>query len=88
MNPLQRFPHESLARAAEQMGDDSLAIEANTALLALDPIDLAGLHFQLATLHHRAGRADEAKRHVLLALDEAPRYRAAHELLLKLVEEK
>ena len=64
------------------------ALEANTALLALDPIDLAGLHFQLATLHHRAGRADEAKRHVLLALDEAPRYRAAHELLLKLVEEK
>lgn len=88
VNPLQRFPHESLARAAEQLGDDPLAIDANNALLALEPIDLAGLHFQLATLHHRAGRADKAKRHVLLALEEAPRYRAAHELLLKLVEEK
>jgi hypothetical protein len=50
----------------------------------MKPADPADVHFKLGRLLHQ--RADpEAKRHVLLALEEAPRFRAAHELLLEIV---
>jgi len=54
-------------------------------LLALDPPDASGIHFQLAKLlHARGGSEGEAKRHVLEALEEAPRFREAQRLLLEL----
>ena len=51
------------------------------------PLVLAGVLWccSLATALHAQGRDVEAKRQVLKALEEAPRYRAAHRLLLKIV---
>ncbi|MBW3596608.1 MAG: tetratricopeptide repeat protein [Planctomycetes bacterium] len=85
VNPLVRTPHEQLAQSAEALGDDDSAIAAYRVLAMLDPLDPAETHYRLARLLHRRGDA-AAKRHVLIALEEAPRFRAAHRLLLEMVE--
>lgn len=85
INPLQPAPHRAAATAAEHLHDDALAIESYRALLLLDPFDPAELHLQLATALQRTGDLPTAKRHALLALEETPRYRAAHRRLLEIV---
>jgi tetratricopeptide (TPR) repeat protein len=85
VNPLVPAPHRALASAAEALHDDRLAIDSYRALLLLEPFDPAEIHLQLATALERAGDLTTAKRHALLALDETPRYRAAHERLLAIV---
>jgi tetratricopeptide (TPR) repeat protein len=82
-NPLVSPPYRFLLQAAEHTGETEAGIRACRALLVLDPPNPVELHFKLAQMLHRAG-APEAKREVLLALEEAPRYRAALELLLEM----
>jgi hypothetical protein len=53
--------------------------------LVLDPLDLAETHFRLARLLHEDGKTEEARRHVLQSLEQAPRYLEAHRLLLEIV---
>ena len=63
------------------MGNTSQAIAACRALLELDPPDPAETHYKMAKLLYL--QADPtAKRHVLQALEEAPRYRDALQLLV------
>jgi tetratricopeptide (TPR) repeat protein len=83
INPLVSAPWRALAQAAAGTGDDATAIAANRTLLQLDPANPAEVHFELARLLHHGGDA-EARRQVLLALEEAPRHRAALNLLLEL----
>jgi len=84
VNPLIPQPHRALAAAAEQLALPDEAIAACRTLLVLPHDDSAELHFQLGRL--LAAKGDPAaRRHVLLALEEAPRYREAQALLLKLV---
>lgn len=83
VNPLMPQPYRFLGRASEELGDTPQAIGAYQRILLLDPPDPAVVHFQLATLLHN--RNDPAaKRHALQALEEAPRFRAAHRLLWEL----
>jgi tetratricopeptide (TPR) repeat protein len=85
INPLSPVPHRALAEAGAALGNNGQAIGAYKKLLALDPPDASGIHFQLAKLlHARGGSEGEAKRHVLEALEEAPRFREAQRLLLEL----
>jgi tetratricopeptide (TPR) repeat protein len=85
INPLSAVPHRALAEAGAALGNNGQAIGAYKKLLALDPPDASGIHFQLAKLlHARGGSEGEAKRHVLKALEEAPRFREAQRLLLEL----
>jgi len=85
VNPLISAPYEALAQAEDAMGEGDPAIEAYRRLLLLDPADPAEVHYQLARLLHARGNAEaEAKRHVLQALEEAPRFREAQRLLLQL----
>jgi len=83
VNPLVPSPYRFLAQASERGGEPQSAISAYRALLQLDPPDLAETHFRLAQLLDRAGDP-AARRHVLQALEEAPRYRAALQLLLEI----
>ncbi len=83
VNPLLAPPYRYLAQASESNGETQTAIAACRALLELDPADPAELHFRLAQLLHRAGDPD-ARRHLLQALEEAPGYRDALRLLLKI----
>jgi tetratricopeptide (TPR) repeat protein len=83
VNPLVAAPYRYLAEASEALGDRDTAIRACRTLLRLDPPDPAGAHFQLARLLHES-RDPAARRHLLQALEEAPRFRAAHRLLLEM----
>ncbi len=87
VNPLIPAPYRHLARASEQSGERDEAATAYRALLLLDDSDAAGVHFHLAKLMHQAGKPQEARREVLRSLEEAPRFRDAHRLLLELVEQ-
>jgi len=86
LNPLLRSPHRALGIAAQQQEKTAAAIAAFNSLLRLDPVNPADVHFRLAQLHSAAA-PEQAKRHVLLALEEAPRFRAAHQLLLEITKE-
>ena len=85
INPLQAAPHRLLADAAEKLHDDQTAIESCRALLLLEPVDPAELHLRLATAFQRTGDLNRARRHALLALEETPRFRPAHQRLLEIV---
>lgn len=84
VNPLVPAPYRFLAQAAAGSGDDSAAIVAWRTLLQLDVPERTDGHYQLASLLHKRGEDGEARRHALLALEEAPRYREALSLLLQL----
>lgn len=85
INPLIVAPHRWLAGAAEKLGQREEAIIEYRAWAALDTTDPAEIHFRLAQLLRKDDRPDAAKREVLKALEAAPRFRAAHQLLLEIV---
>ena len=86
VNPLVPQPHRFLAQSAEAEGHDEDAINANRTLLLLDPPDPAETHFRLARLLYKK-QDPEAKRQVLQALEEAPRFRDALRLLRQIQRE-
>jgi tetratricopeptide (TPR) repeat protein len=81
LNPLIRY----LSIAAEKTGDDIATIESLSVLTRLNPLDRADIHFRLASALFRENNLPLAKRHVLMALEQAPRYRDAHQLLLSIL---
>jgi tetratricopeptide (TPR) repeat protein len=84
VNPLLPRPYRYLARASEELGKAEPAIRSYERLLLLDPPDPAEVHFRLARLLHQKGDVPGSKRHVLQALEEAPRFRDAQRLLLQI----
>ncbi len=78
--------HWHLGRAYEELGQDKKAIESYRRLTLMDPTDPAGVNYRIAKLLESTDPA-QAKKHVLIALSEAPRFRDAHRLLLKIVDE-
>ena len=83
VNPLLPQPYRYLARAQEALGQTQPAIRSLQTMLLLDPPDPADVHFRLAKLLHQSGDPG-AKRHLLQSLEEAPRFREAHRLLLEM----
>ena len=84
-NPLSPIGHRFMALTAQQTGNTAATIRPLKRLLLLDPADPVDLHFRLATA--LAGPSPlEAKRHVLQALEDAPRFRAAQKLLNRLAK--
>lgn len=84
INPLVPAAHRHLAVAAEHLGDDRRVLAGLKAQLAMDALDLSDAHFRIAQAHRRRRELAAARRHVLLALEEAPRYRDAQRLLVDL----
>jgi tetratricopeptide (TPR) repeat protein len=83
VDPLVSAPYHFLAQASRHSGNPIEAIQANRALLELDPSNPAEVHFELAQALHRTGDPG-AMRQVLQALEEAPRYRHALQLLVQI----
>lgn len=83
VNPLAHGPYRFIGEAREAEGDRAGAIRAYRTMLALDPPDTAEVRFRLARILQAAGDPG-ARREVLKALEEAPRFRAAHALLLEM----
>ena len=86
-NPLSPIGHRFMALTAQQTGRRADTIRPLKRLLLLDPADPVDLHFRLATALADPS-PDEAKRHVLQALEDAPRFRAAQKLLTRLAKPK
>jgi tetratricopeptide (TPR) repeat protein len=84
--PMLATVHWRLGRANEQLGLNEQAVQSYRRLLLLDPTDPADVHFRLARLLQHSDAAG-AKRHVLEALAEAPRFREAHRLLSKITRQ-
>jgi len=84
INPLVPAAHNYLAKVAEATGDRQLGIQAHRTLLMLDPLDRAEHHYQLARLLAEDQKLVEARREVVRALEDAPRYRAALGLLVEI----
>jgi tetratricopeptide (TPR) repeat protein len=83
--PLLPAAYWRLGRAGEELGRQEPAIDAYRRLLLLDPADPVDVHYRLAKLLQKRDPA-AAKRHVLEALADAPRFREGHRLLLTLPE--
>ena len=84
INPFTAEPHRTRAELFEGMGDWDQAALERQALAALDPVDRAEALYMWARALHRAGRADEARTRVVEALEIAPGYEEALELLLEI----
>lgn len=80
VNPLIATGWRYLAEAGGKTGDPAAVILACRSLLALEPPNPGELHYRLALALHKIG-SDEARREVLMALEETPRHRAALKLL-------
>jgi tetratricopeptide (TPR) repeat protein len=85
VNPLLPQPYRWLVQSAERTGELDAAVRASRTLLKMDVPNRAEVHFRLARLLHAQGDP-AARRHVLEALEEAPRFREAHRLLLELAK--
>ncbi|MFY9256029.1 MAG: tetratricopeptide repeat protein [Fuerstiella sp.] len=83
IDPLQPVALRGYLQAALAETDHTLAVDVLQSLLELEPSDAARFHFQIAELVQTDDPA-EARKHVLMSLEQAPRYRAAHRLLLNL----
>ncbi len=84
VHPYAIGDHERLATLMEAAGDLEGAATARRAVIALRPVDRAAAHYQLARVLHLKGDPAEARRAVLAALEIAPNYEEALELLLEL----
>jgi cellulose synthase operon protein C len=80
--PYDRDLHERLAVLAE--GDAAKVVRERRAVVALAPPDRAEAQYQLARALQIAGDAAAARREVLRALEIAPNFEKAQELLLAL----
>ncbi len=82
--PYEEELHERLAGLAEGLGDHVEAVRERSAVVALAPTDRAQALYLLAVAQRDAGDAAGARRSVLRALEIAPNYDVALELLLEL----
>ncbi len=84
--PYDAGPHADLARLYTARENWSQAARTRRALLALDPVDRAEAHYQLANAYWRSGDRSAAREQILYSLEIAPNYVSAQELLLALVD--
>jgi tetratricopeptide (TPR) repeat protein len=81
--PLEPMIHERRADLAARTGQHERAVAARRAVLSLDPVDRADALYLLALALAEAGERQEARRIVLRALEIAPNFEAALDLLLR-----
>ncbi len=81
--PMLSAVYWRLGRANEELGREEPAVQAYSNLLLLDPADPVEIHYRLARLLQPRDPA-AAKRHILEALADAPRFRDGHKLLLNM----
>ena len=85
IDPFDADAHSALGRLALAAGRSDEAVRNFTVALAAGPLDRASAHADLAESLVESGRPDEARRQTLSALEIAPTYERAQELLLRLV---
>ena len=84
ISPYEAPHHVRLASYYAKLGERRKAVRERTAVVALNPVDRAEALYQLALAHFEAGDAQAARREVIRALEDAPNFEKAQELLLRL----
>ncbi len=84
IDPFDSEAHARLGRLAMDRNDPESAAREFRAVLALKPVDRAAAETDLAESYFKSGKKGDAKKHTLAALEIAPSYERAQELLLKL----
>ena len=85
ISPFDYYLHKQAGELSVELKNYPQALTEFQAALALQPPNLAEANYNVATAYHALGRQPEAKRAVLRALEAAPRYEKAQELLLRIV---
>jgi tetratricopeptide (TPR) repeat protein len=85
VDPFDSAAHTALGRMALAEGKATEAVRLFRVAIAAGPVDRAGAHADLAEGLFDAGQRDEARKAALAALEIAPTYPRAQNLLLKLV---
>jgi tetratricopeptide (TPR) repeat protein len=86
IDPFDAEAHAYLGRYALQQNDPDAAAREFRTVIALGPVDRAAAYTDLAESYFKSGKRAEAKKQTLAALEIAPTYERAQELLLKLVD--
>ena len=82
--PVDEELHHRLGDLLLSLNDGPGAVREYEAVLAAKPLDQAASHFQLAKALRVVNRTDDAREQVLLALEAAPGYKPAQQMLLEL----
>ncbi len=86
ISPYDIAAHARLAALYANAGNKAGAVRERQAIVALRPVDMAEARYQLALAHFENGDRANARREVVRALENAPNFAKAQELLLKLSE--
>ncbi len=84
ISPFDPELHARLAGLYTKLGDAARAVRERRVIVALGPVDRAEALYQLALALYHSGDAAGARREVLRALEAAPNFQKAQELLLEL----
>ncbi|MFN9413701.1 MAG: hypothetical protein ACK57V_15140, partial [Pirellula sp.] len=84
IQPIRFDVQQRRAMSHELIGQHATAAAAWLACLELDPLDYAWMHYKAAENLKYTGRDSDAKRQVLMALEESPRFSDALRLLVQL----
>lgn len=84
ISPYDPAQHVRLATLFARTGNKRGAVRERQAVVALNPVDRAEALYQLALAYYEAGDGQAARREVLRALEDAPNFEKAQELLLRL----
>ena len=86
INPYRLDVHQAAARLAERSGNARDAVREHEILVRLDVNDPVEARTNLAQAYLSNGQQTEARRNILRALEVAPSYRRAQQLLLQSLE--
>jgi len=86
VNPYRLDVHELAARVAEQRAETGRAVRELEIIATLDRNDPVDARTRLARAYLRDGQADAARSTILRALEQAPTYEQAQQVLLDTVE--
>jgi tetratricopeptide (TPR) repeat protein len=84
ISPFDYKLHTQAGELSVDLKNNALALTEFQVALALQPPNVAEANYNVATAYHALGQQPEAKRAVLRALEAAPRYEKAQELLLRI----
>lgn len=86
VDPYRAGVHQLKAKYAETVGDSQLAVTEYEVLLKLEINDPAEAQTNLAEAYLRNGQAIQAKENILRALETAPSYQRAQQILLQSID--
>jgi cellulose synthase operon protein C len=86
VSPYDINAHTRLADLYTRAGNRAAAVRERQAIVALKPVDMAEARYQLALAHLENGDRTNARREIVRALENAPNFAKAQDLLLKLSE--